>query len=235
MLYKALLASGDRNTHITSKVVCIGRNYAAHAQELNNPVPSSPLLFIKPESALQDLTQAIYMPEGEVHYEAELCLLIGSAITVGQPHSDEQLWQAIQGMGLGLDLTLRNVQSTLKEKGQPWECAKSFDGACVVSQFIPNTLPLAKVADVNFTLHINEGLRQHGYLSQMLFPIVHLLRAISDHFSLRAGDIVMTGTPSGVGVLHDGDRVGLNLYSGDERLLTATGSIAQIGGAQGKQ
>lgn len=226
MLYKALLASGDRNAQFTSKVVCIGRNYAAHAQELNNPIPSSPLLFIKPESAIQDLTKAIYMPKGEVHYEAELCLLIGEAITVGQLYSDEQLWRAIQGMGLGLDLTLRKVQSTLKEKGQPWERAKSFDGACVVSQFVPNTLPLAKVADAHFTLHINEGLRQHGYLSQMLFPIVHLLRAISEQFSLRAGDIVMTGTPSGVGVLHAGDRVDLNLYSGDERLLAATGSVA---------
>jgi 2-keto-4-pentenoate hydratase/2-oxohepta-3-ene-1,7-dioic acid hydratase in catechol pathway len=226
MLYKALLGGGDRNAQFTSKVVCIGRNYAAHAQELNNPIPSSPLLFIKPESAIQDLTQAIYTPKGEVHYEAELCLLIGEAITVGQLYSDEQLWRAIQGMGLGLDLTLRKVQSTLKEKGQPWERAKSFDGACVLSHFVPNTLPLAKVADAHFTLHINEGLRQHGYLSQMLFPIVHLLRAVIEQFSLRAGDIVMTGTPSGVGVLHAGDRVDLNLYSGDERLIAATGSVA---------
>lgn len=180
------------------KVVCIGRNYAEHAKELNNPVPSEPLLFIKPASSAVHLTRPLDFQgrKGQVHFETELAVLIGKPLT---NVSASEAQAAILGYGLALDLTLRDLQSQLKNKGHPWERAKAFDGACPLSPFVaaehfPND-------HITFSLDINEQRQQSGDTRDMLFPIVPLLVHISRHFTLLPGDVVLTGTPKGVGPL----------------------------------
>ena len=187
------------------KVVCVGRNYADHARELNNPVPSTPILFIKPATAVVPFAEEISIPaaKGECHHELELALLIGKPLTAVTP---EQAAAGIAGYGLALDLTLRELQSQLKAKGQPWELAKSFDGACPVSGFV-EPQRLAQPQNARLQLSINERIQQDGNTNAMLTPILELLAFISAHFTLRPGDLVLTGTPAGVGPLQDGDLV----------------------------
>lgn len=191
------------------KVVCVGRNYAAHARELNNPIPPAPLLFIKPATALAPLDLPLDIPlnQGVVHHEVEVALLIGRQIEYG---SSEAVIEAIAGIGLALDLTLRDVQSRLKQQGQPWEIAKGFDGACPCSGFVGTGL-FKDLQDLDFSLELNGHLQQTGNTGDMLFPIAGLLVEMSRHFTLRAGDIVLTGTPAGVGPLAKGDQLRVSL------------------------
>ena len=191
------------------KVVCVGRNYAAHARELNNPIPPAPLLFIKPATALAPLDLPLDIPlnQGVVHHEVEVALLIGRQIEYG---SSEAVIEAIAGIGLALDLTLRDVQSRLKQQGQPWEIAKGFDGACPCSGFVDSGL-FEDLQDIDFSLELNAKLQQAGNTGDMLFPIARLLVEMSRHFTLRAGDIVLTGTPAGVGPLAMGDQLRVSL------------------------
>lgn len=193
------------------KVVCVGRNYAAHAHELGNEVPAAPMLFMKPASAVVSIRQGVIRPNpevfGETHYEAELCVQLSadlSAATIGQAQ------QAIGGVTLGLDLTLRDLQTELKEKGHPWERAKCFDGACVLADWL-DPQAFGDFTDVHYQLTINDTLKQYGESALMLFPVYELLANISHAFSLQAGDVIMTGTPSGVGILHAGDKLMLKL------------------------
>lgn len=196
------------------KIVCIGRNYADHAKELNNPVPTEPLLFIKPATSAVRFDELLEPPynRGEVHYEAELALLIGERLTHATVDEAER---AVVGIGLALDLTLRELQTRLKEKGHPWEIAKSFDGACPLSDF----MPLSRVPNWNalvFELEIDGELRQRGEVSDMLFPIPTLIAEMSRHFTLEPGDVILTGTPEGVGELPRGARLCLSLTGGLE-------------------
>ncbi|MBE0463171.1 MAG: fumarylacetoacetate hydrolase family protein [Halomonadaceae bacterium] len=205
---------GQAFSHALGKVVCVGRNYADHAKELNNPVPSEPLIFIKPATSVVDITQPLNPPfsRGDVHYEAELALLVGETITHATPDEAER---AIVGIGLALDLTLRDVQAQLKEKGHPWEIAKGFDGSCPLSQF----LPLSRVPNWNaltFTLEIDGEERQHGEGSDMIFAIPSLVAEMSRHFTLEPGDVILTGTPAGVGELSRGISLRLTLTGGLE-------------------
>ena len=187
------------------KAVCVGRNYAAHAAELNNPIPEQPLLFIKPADAVVPLQDTVEIPsdQGAVHYELEIALLIGERISKATP---EQALAAVAGVGVALDLTLREVQSGLKAKAHPWERAKAFDGSCPVSDFVAASR-VQNWADLGLSLDINEQSRQDGNSANMLFPIPQLLAEMSHCFSLNPGDIVLTGTPEGVGQLQDGDRL----------------------------
>lgn len=193
------------------KVVCVGRNYAAHARELGNEVPSSPLLFMKPASSVVSIRHDIVRPNpavfGDTHYEAELCIQLSSdlcAATVAQAR------QAIGGVTLGLDLTLRDLQTKLKDKGQPWERAKCFDGACVLGDWV-DPQAFGDFGKVQYQLYINNELKQNGDSALMLFPVHELLAEISHAFSLQAGDVIMTGTPSGVGILQAGNELKLKL------------------------
>ena len=192
-----------------SKIVCVGRNYAEHARELGNEVPESPVLFIKPPSSLTTLDGGISWNKtlGECHHECELSIRIGTAL---KNATAEQAVAAINGVTLGLDLTLRDVQNTLKSKGQPWERAKSFDGACVLGEWLAPDM-LADFANATFRLSINGEPRQSGDTADMLFDVVQLLVDISHSFTLEAGDVVMTGTPAGVGPLYSGDQVAMTL------------------------
>ena len=193
------------------KVVCVGRNYAAHAQELGNEVPKAPILFMKPASSVVSIRQGVVCPNpalyGETHYEAELCIQLAADLSAA---TIEEAKQAIGGVTLGLDLTLRELQTELKEKGHPWERAKCFDGACVLGDWLdPQVFDDFK--NVHYQLTINDTLKQDGDSALMLFPVYELLANISHAFSLQAGDVIMTGTPSGVGALQVGDQLSLKL------------------------
>jgi len=193
------------------KIVCVGRNYAAHARELGNDVPTSPILFMKPASSIVSVGNDIVRPDptryGDTHYEAELCIQLSADLSNA---TIEQAQQAIGRVTLGLDLTLRDLQSQLKDKGQPWERAKCFDGACVLANWI-DPQAFGDFSQVQYQLTINDELKQDGDSGLMLFPVYELLAEISHAFSLQAGDVIMTGTPSGVGILRAGDQLKLVL------------------------
>ncbi|WP_407334365.1 fumarylacetoacetate hydrolase family protein [Enterovibrio sp. 27052020O] len=193
------------------KVVCIGRNYVEHAQELNNPIPDEPVLFIKPSTALVGSSSSLVLKEtlSPIHYEAELSVLIGQPLT----HATEaEVREAIVGLGVALDLTRREAQSALKEKGLPWELAKAFDGSCVQSPFVANEK--LDLASIKYGLDINGEARQRGDTQLMITPVIALICHLTQYFTLLPGDIVLTGTPKGVGQLHAGDELVLSL-SGD--------------------
>lgn len=184
------------------KIVCVGRNYAAHARELGNEVPEAPILFLKPSTAMAPLAEAFSIPagRGECHHETEITLLIGKRL---HHASEAECHAGIAGIGLGLDLTLRDLQNELKKKGHPWEVAKAFDGAAPLSGFLrPDGFVLD---DIHFSLSVNGETRQRGHSADMITPILPLLAYISRIFTLEPGDVVMTGTPEGVAALRTGD------------------------------
>ncbi len=206
MFYAKFTDDRTFSTPIT-KVVCVGRNYAEHAKELNNPVPDEPILFIKPESSLADMHRPLRVPAEDCHYETELAVLIGEEL---QDASLAEVERAIAGYGLALDLTRRQLQSQLKAKSHPWEIAKAFDGACPLSQFVAPS-EVGESAHISFSLLINGALKQQGMTEDMLMPVIPLIQYMSRIFTLRAGDVVLTGTPKGVGQLSVGDHLQLQL------------------------
>ncbi|MGV8918578.1 MAG: fumarylacetoacetate hydrolase family protein [Pseudomonas sp.] len=210
MSYQHQYIDGTRIHFPVGKVVCIGRNYAEHAKELNNPVPTEPLLFIKPGSCVVSLEGGFTIPaeRGSVHYEAEIAVLIGKPLAKNP--SAEEVLDAITGFAPSLDLTLRDVQSKLKEKGLPWEIAKSFDGAAVLAPFVSADV-YPDLTDIGIRLTVNGELRQDGNSNLMLNPIVPMIQYMASCFSLQAGDVIMTGTPAGVGPFNVGDEIVLEL------------------------
>ncbi|MDK2598584.1 fumarylacetoacetate hydrolase family protein [Pseudoalteromonas obscura] len=211
-MYQHKWVSGETVQLPVGKAVCIGRNYVAHAKELNNPVPESPLLFIKPASAFCDFAPAITINEqlGRHHYEAELVLLVGKTLDA---NSKDPLAH-IAGIGLGLDLTLRDLQSQLKRQGHPWERAKAFDGSASLTPFLPVTEDELKLP-WQFQFWQNDQLKQLGETDNMIFKLPLLLQEICRYFTLLPGDIVMTGTPQGVGELNITDTLALQLGDGE--------------------
>ena len=191
------------------KAVCIGRNYVAHAKELGNAVPTEPLLFLKPSTAMVPMDRPIVIPadQGRVHHEVEIAVLIQSQLTDATP---ETAAEAIGGIGVALDLTLRDIQSELKEKGHPWERAKAFDGSCPVSRFYPGAR-FADLQDIDLELKVNNEVRQTGNSSAMIFPVIDLIAQVSTHFTLIPGDIVLTGTPAGVSELESRNQIVIKL------------------------
>jgi len=186
-----------------SKIVCIGKNYAAHIDEMGGLKPDDMTVFLKPNTAL---SQELIAVLGEaVHFETEICLLM----------QDSQ----IRGVGIGFDLTKRDTQSKLKQQGLPWERSKAFDGSAVLGEFVnaPDSLD-----ELSLTLHVNGELRQQGHVSMMLYPPLVILEELSQFMSLCDGDIIMTGTPAGVGPLISGADYTATLLNGDEVLVTKT-------------
>lgn len=206
--YQHMMLDGTEFPHALGKIVCVGRNYADHAKELNNPIPKQPLLFIKPATAAVAMDPPIAIPagQGECHHELEMAVLIGRELSDAVEAGS---LAAIAGVGLGLDLTLRDIQSTLKEKGQPWERAKAFDGSCPLSPFVE--VGGRDIQQLDLTLWRNGELQQQGNTRDMLFTVASLLADISQVFTLLPGDVVMTGTPAGVGPLLSGDHLKLEL------------------------
>lgn len=206
----ARFLNGERFDAPITKVVCVGRNYAAHARELGNAVPDQPIYFIKPASSVTELEAGIELPEGlgSVHHEAEIAVLIGETLSHA---SEETAVAAIAGLGVGLDLTLRDIQGELKQKGHPWERAKGMDGLCPLGPFATLAGREVDLGDLHIRLVVNGDIRQQGTSAQMLFPIATLLADMSRCFTLYPGDVVLTGTPEGVGPLTSGDELELTL------------------------
>lgn len=204
----------------SAKVVCVGRNYADHARELNNPVPEEPLLFIKPGSCVVDMHEPLNLPKGlgSVHIETEMALLIGAPLS----QADEgRCLEAIAGVGIGFDLTLRDLQNELKQRAHPWEKAKAFDGSCPLSEFIVPPVDLNWAA-ITIELQRNGELQQRGNSADMITPVAPLLSYISRFFTLLPGDVVLTGTPAGVGPIQSGDQLNASLKD----LLSVTTRVA---------
>ena len=193
-----------------SKVVCVGSNYAKHIKEMGSATPQEPVIFIKPETALCDLRQPLSIPQdlGAVHHEVEMAVLIGATL---KQASEAHVAQAIAGYGVALDLTLRDIQAGLKKAGQPWEKAKGFDNSCPLSGFIPANQFTGDPQQSELKLLVNGEMRQQGSTADMITPILPLIAYMSKYFTLRAGDVILTGTPEGVGPLHAGDTLEVSL------------------------
>ena len=177
------------NRHIVpSKIVCVGRNYVEHIAELGNEVPDEMVIFLKPNSAISDELRAFH--QEQLHYEGELCFMVGNG--------------RFQAVGFGLDLTKRALQTKLKKKGLPWERAKTFDGAALFTQFIP--IIQTSMDTLSLELEINGVLVQSGGVPLMIHKPNEILTEISRFITLNEGDIVMTGTPKGVGTINAGDK-----------------------------
>jgi 2-keto-4-pentenoate hydratase/2-oxohepta-3-ene-1,7-dioic acid hydratase in catechol pathway len=201
--------TGKKQRFTPSKIVCIGRNYVEHIQELGNEVPDDMVVFIKPNSAIS--TQLTAFHQETVHYEAELCFMVNNG--------------KLSAVGLGLDLTKRSLQNTLKTKGLPWERAKAFDGSALFSDFIDldalGDSNSARVSDNStkadnlawcFEFEIDGVIVQWGYSELMMYSPQLIIDALTDFVSLEEGDIIMTGTPKGVGALKAGSHYQLSLW-----------------------
>jgi len=203
------------------KVVCVGRNYAEHAKELGNEVPDAPILFIKPASAVVSLESGFTIPQdqGSVHHEAEIALLISND---AKNIKAEDAWGHVSHVSVALDLTLRDVQSKLKEKSHPWEVAKGFDGACPLGKWV-NKESMTDLNKIAIELHKNGEQKQIGDSTQMITAIPELIAYMSHIFTLKAGDVILTGTPAGVGPLNTGDVLQVKLDNQFEFSSKVTG------------
>lgn len=183
------------------KIICVGRNYTEHAKELKNEIPTEPVLFIKPDTAVLKGSD-FYIPEfsNDIHYELELVIKISKGGKYIQEENAEKHYEQI---GLGIDFTARDLQTRLKEKGLPWEKAKGFDGSAVVSDFFP--VENFNSEEIHFELKKNNQLVQEGNSKNMIFGINTLIANISQYFTLRVGDLIFTGTPAGVGKVEEND------------------------------
>ncbi|WP_462269581.1 fumarylacetoacetate hydrolase family protein [Desulfobacter sp.] len=209
MKYKHVFHDGSACDLPVGKVVCVGRNYVDHIKELDNPMPTEPVLFIKPATSLQSISQPIVIPEftRDCHNETELAVLIGKAVSrAGRKEAEA----AVAGFGIALDLTLRDIQKSLKEKGLPWEKAKAFDGSCPISPFIKSD-DLPTPQDTRLKLDVNGQVRQDESTKLMIHKIFDLIVYMSGFFTLLPGDVILTGTPAGVAALKSGDKLMLSL------------------------
>ncbi len=197
------------------KIIAIGRNYAEHAKELNNPVPGVPVIFMKPETALLKDNKPFYHPDfsEDIHHEIEIVLKISKE---GKHISEKFANNYFDEIALGVDFTARDIQSRHKEKGLPWELAKAFDNSAPVSKFLPKS-QFADLKNVNFKLDVNGQTRQVGNTSNMLFSFEYIISFVSKYITLKKGDLIFTGTPQGVAKVNIGDR--LEGYLEDHKLL----------------
>jgi 2-keto-4-pentenoate hydratase/2-oxohepta-3-ene-1,7-dioic acid hydratase in catechol pathway len=185
------------------KIICIGRNYAKHIEELDNERPLNPVIFLKPDSAILPKKMPFFIPpfSKEIHYEVEVLVKINK---VGKYIEEKFAHKYYDEIGLGIDFTARDLQSKLKEKGLPWEKAKGFDGSAVVGEFFPKE-SLGDLTNLKFTLSKNNELVQDGNTNAMLWKIDELIAYVSQFFTLKKGDIIFTGTPAGVGKVTEND------------------------------
>ncbi len=185
------------------KILCIGRNYWEHIKELGNTPPEAPVIFIKPASSVIGEGEIIVIPDysHECHHEAELALLIGRK---GKDIPVDQAMEYIVGYGVGIDLTLRDVQGEMKKKGLPWEIAKGFDTACPLSSFV-EAPSVADPQNLPIRLTVNGEIRQNGNTSMMIHRIPAIVSHMSGRFTLEPGDVILTGTPAGVSRIVSGD------------------------------
>ncbi len=187
------------------KIICIGRNYADHAKELKNDVPTEPVIFMKPKSALLLPDKPLYYPEftDDLHYECEVVVRINKN---GKFIQERFAHKYYADFTVGIDFTARDIQNDLKKKGLPWEIAKAFDGSAVVGTFLPITNGY-NLNDLNFSLNLNETTVQKGNTKDMLFSVDRIIAYVSKYFTLNIGDLIFTGTPAGVGPVMVNDQL----------------------------
>ena len=195
------------------KIICLGRNYLDHIRELGNKVPDRAVIFCKPASSMIADGGTINIPEysNDCHHELELALLIGKT---GKKIEEKEALSYLAGYGVALDLTLRDLQTELKNKGLPWEIAKGFDTSCPLSDFV-TVESVENPNDIRLTLKVNGQLRQQGSTAQMMRSVEEIIAEVSTFYSLEPGDIILTGTPAGVSRIESGDQL--------------EGSIEQVG------
>lgn len=202
---------GTPKTFRVGKIVCLGRNYSEHIRELGNEVPDQPVLFIKPATSIIGDGEAVVIPgySSDCHHEVELAVLIGKW---GKNIPEDEAMEHVAGYGVAIDLTLRDVQSELKKKGLPWEIAKGFDTACPLSDFVP-AAQVGNPHNLRLSLQVNGMTRQDGSTAQMMRRIETIIHYMSTIFTLEEGDIILTGTPAGVGKVTAGDRMTADIES----------------------
>ena len=187
------------------KIICVGRNYAAHAKELNNAVEEEPVIFLKPDTALLNNNQDFYLPDfsNDIHYETEV------VVKINKPgkHIDEKFaHRYYDAVSVGVDFTARDLQAILKSKGLPWERAKAFDGSAVIGAFLP-LADVGNISDLNFSMSLNGQKVQSANTSEMVFSVDKVIAFVSRFITLKTGDLIYTGTPQGVGKVSVGDHL----------------------------
>jgi 2-keto-4-pentenoate hydratase/2-oxohepta-3-ene-1,7-dioic acid hydratase in catechol pathway len=191
------------------KIICIGRNYADHAKEMKSELPTEPIFFMKPDTALVKEGSDIYLPEfsNEIHFECEVVIKINKAGKFIQKEFARNYYSEIT---LGLDLTARDLQTKCKEKGLPWELAKAFDNSAPISsKWI--SISNINLSDINFQFFQNGELKQNGFTKDMIFSVDELISYVSKFITLKTGDLIYTGTPAGVGPIQIGDKLEGNM------------------------
>lgn len=187
------------------KLICIGRNYTEHIEELQNKKPLEPVIFQKPDSAILLKKQPFFIPDfsNDVHYEVEVLVKINK---IGKYIDKKFAHKYYDEIGLGIDFTARDLQSKLKEKGLPWEKAKAFDGSAVIGKWLPKS-NFTNVNTIEFSLKKNDNIVQKGNTSHMLWQIDEIIEYVSKYFTLKIGDVIFTGTPAGVGKVNANDKL----------------------------
>ena len=195
------------------KIICIGRNYLDHAKELGNKIPTSPLFFLKPDTAIQPKGHPFFIPDfsNNIHFEVELVVKISKN---GKNIDEKFAHKYYNEIGIGIDFTARDIQEECKKNGLPWERAKGFDGSAQISnEFINKELLILN--DINFSLSLNNSIMQTGNSKNMIFSFDQIISYISKYYTLRAGDLIYTGTPSGVGKVERGDSLSCFINSNE--------------------
>lgn len=184
------------------KIICIGRNYAKHIEELENEKPENPVVFLKPDSAILPKKMPFFIPpfSSNIHYEVEVLVKINK---VGKYIAPKFAHKYYDTVGLGIDFTARDLQAKCKEKGLPWEKAKAFDGSAVIGEFYPKED--FDINNTSFQLHKNGNIVQNGNTQSMLWKVDELISYVSQFFTIKKGDIIFTGTPAGVGKVEEND------------------------------
>lgn len=197
------------------KIIAIGRNYVAHIEELNNETPSEPVVFTKPDTAILRNNEPFYYPEysKDIHHEVEILLKISKE---GKYIKEEFASDYFDEIGIGIDFTARDLQSKAKEKGLPWALAKGFNGSAPISEFVSKS-KFETIKNLNFNLKVNGDQKQSGNTSLMIYSFEYILSYVSQFMTLKKGDIIFTGTPSGVGPIQIGDR--LEAFLENEKML----------------
>ncbi|GAA4008301.1 fumarylacetoacetate hydrolase family protein [Hymenobacter fastidiosus] len=188
------------------KIICIGRNYADHIAELRNETPDAPVIFLKPDTALLQRNQPFFYPDfsRDIHHEIELVLRVSKN---GKNIDEKFAPTYFDAIGLGIDFTARDLQSQLKSKGLPWELAKGFDGSAPLGTTFKPVADFADLANINFHLEVNGEVKQRGNSGLMLHPFAAIISYVSRFITLKMGDLIFTGTPSGVGPVQIGDQL----------------------------
>ena len=196
------------------KIICIGRNYSAHAKEMGNSIPKEPIFFLKPDSAILPKRNPFYIPDfsQEIHYEVELLIKIKK---LGKSINIEYAKDYYSEIGLGIDFTARDLQENCKKLGRPWEIAKAFDQSAVISE---KFIEIESLNEINFSLKKNGEIVQKSNLKEMIFSTDQIIHYISKYMTLKIGDLIFTGTPSGVGPVKIGDK--LEGFINEQKMLS---------------